>query len=175
MTTSDFRVRAPGAVGRCNITVLGNQSVNGHRSVSTRTLEFVLAIALAGGERRQSSLLRDLFADCASKSAIPTLAYRARKLGIATEFIPMRASYRMRTPVVIDAVELLDALRSGDVRTALWLYSGPCLANSRSPLAIETRELIDTRLTRAVLATGDRAFIEFAATKLDAVELRSGR
>ncbi|WP_169813345.1 hypothetical protein [Nocardia vaccinii] len=175
MTTTDFRVRQPGTRRCCNITVLGNQSVDGHRSVSTRTLEFLLAIALAGGERRQSSLLRDLFSDCASKSAIPTLAYRARKLGIETEFIPVRGSYRVLTPMVIDAVELLAALRAGDVRTALWLYGGPCLANSRSPLAIETREMIDMRLIRAVLATGDRAFIEFAATKLDAVELRSGR
>ncbi|MEU1984769.1 hypothetical protein [Nocardia sp. NPDC019395] len=96
-------------------------------------------------------------------------------MGIDTEFVPTRASYRTTTEVIVDAVELLRALRRGDVRTALWLYGGPCLANSRSPLAVETRELIDTRLARAVLATEDEALVGYAAKKLDRPELRSGR
>lgn len=168
----DFRVHRPKVRHRCYVNVLGTQSVNGHEVVSTRTLEFILALALSGGECRKSALERDLFSDCSSKSAIPTLAYRARKMGIGTEFIPARASYRTTTEVVVDAVELLKALRRGDIRTALWLYGGPCLANSRSPLAVETRDLIDMRLVRALLATGDEALIGSAAVKLGRPELR---
>lgn len=154
-------------LGTCKVTVLGDQSINGRRLSSTRTLEFILALSLGGGERRLSSLKRYLFAGVVSKSAVPTLAYRTRKLGIATEFVPSRASYRLIDCVAVDAIELLDALDAGDVRTALQLYGGPCLANSHSPLATEARQVIDRLLTDAVLAEGSEELVRRAADKLD--------
>lgn len=151
----------------CRIEVLGTQLVNGRRSNSAKTLEFIVALALGGGERRKASLLRSLYDDCAAKSAIPTLAYRARQLGVGVDFITDRDSYRLVDPIAIDALELMAALRRGDVRAALSLYRGPCLAGSHSPLAVEIREWIDQQLADAIRAAPDQSLLAEALTRID--------
>ncbi|WP_040829997.1 hypothetical protein [Nocardia jiangxiensis] len=161
----DREAGEPVARSGCRLVVLGDQLVNGRRVTSTRTLEFVLALVFNGGECRASSLVGNLCSGQASKSAIPTLAYRARQLGIDTEFISFRTSYHLVTEVTVDAVELLEALHIGDVHTALRLYGGPLLVNSHTRAIIETRARIDRELTEAAIASGDDALARQVAWK----------
>ncbi|WP_280220623.1 transcriptional regulator [Nocardia neocaledoniensis] len=63
--------------------------------------------------------------------------------------------YRFTTALSCDAVDVLRALESGDVDTAVRLYHGPLLPDSDTPGISEWRDYLAVALRNAVLASPD--------------------
>ncbi|MFD7919914.1 GAF domain-containing protein [Streptomyces sp. NPDC059740] len=63
-------------------------------------------------------------------------------------------SYRLSHPIACDATRLLDALRCGDVATAVRLGRGPLLPRSDAPGVREWRDHLAVALQEAVLQSG---------------------
>ncbi|WP_299573167.1 hypothetical protein [uncultured Williamsia sp.] len=140
---------APPPASAVEVQVLGKQIVNGLPVRSTRPLEFVTALAWGGGEASLTTLRTTLFGGCAGRSAVATLAYRARRMGVETVFDRYRDSYRLTGRVTVDVLEMMAALRDGDHRLAIWLYEGPYLPASRTPMATRVREILRRRVREA--------------------------
>lgn len=149
------------------IRLLGAVEVDETPTRAIKPIEFVFSLALAGGEMRTQMLKRHLYLEFTSRSALATLAWRARSLGIDTYHDVSRSTYRLLTPVSIDAIELLTFLDMGDLESALSLYHGPCLARSESPVAESTRRHIEERIARAALETPKAHLRSLAGRLLD--------
>jgi hypothetical protein len=67
--------------------------------------------------------------------------------------------YRLLTPVDSDVGAVLEALRCGDVRSALTSYVGELLPHSVSPAIARLRTELSTTLRAAVLSTGSLALL----------------
>ena len=67
--------------------------------------------------------------------------------------------YRLLQPVACDLVMVLDALKAGDVATALDTYAGALLPQSMSPAIARLRAELSASLRGAVVATGDIALL----------------
>lgn len=141
---------APPPASAVEVQVLGKQIVNGHPVRSTRPLEFVTALAWGGGEAGLTRLRSTLFGGCAGRSTVANLAYRARQMGVETVFDRYRDSYRLTGRVTVDVVEMVRALRDGDHQLAIWLYEGPYLPASRTPMASRVREILARRVRESV-------------------------
>ncbi|MFI6868166.1 GAF domain-containing protein [Nocardia sp. NPDC050406] len=63
--------------------------------------------------------------------------------------------YRLLVPIATDVEALRNALDSGDVETAVRLYSGPVLPRSTAPGVIDIRDELRVRLRTAVLRSGE--------------------
>ncbi|MBL1080322.1 transcriptional regulator [Nocardia sp. 2] len=63
--------------------------------------------------------------------------------------------YRLLSPLSCDATEVLSALRSGDVATAVRLYRGPLLPDSETPGIVEWRHHLEVAVRTAVLSSAD--------------------
>lgn len=137
----------------------------------TKPLEFVTALALAGGRMTRNALARRIYLSTSSDSAVPTLCYRARKLGIGIRFDPSSRVYSLTTPVVVDALRILDLLRVGDIASALDLWHGDCLPTSDTPLANALRRNLERAMVDAVLACDGPDLLRRAARALDSLEL----
>lgn len=61
--------------------------------------------------------------------------------------------YRFTTPLTCDAVDVLRALRTGDLDTAIRLYRGPLLPDSQTPGIVSWRDHLTVALRNAVLAS----------------------
>src|SRR5690606_15484596 len=83
--------------------------------------------------------------------------------------------YRLGVPYEVDALLLQDALRRGDVRTALRRYRGPLLPSSEVPFLADLREHLAEALRSAVIQSGDEglllALAEFSEDDLELWEL----
>jgi hypothetical protein len=75
---------------------------------------------------------------------------------------PLLASrpYRLRTAPHTDLDAVADALAEDDPRAAVAAYRGPLLPMSEAPGVIRLRGLLEDRLRRALLASGDPALLE---------------
>ncbi len=72
--------------------------------------------------------------------------------------------YRLRVPVEVDLVTLLDRLDGGDLAGALALYKGQLLPRSDAPFIVERRHHCDVALRTAVVDVGRVAdLLAFAA------------
>ncbi|WP_067816156.1 GAF domain-containing protein [Nocardia inohanensis] len=67
--------------------------------------------------------------------------------------------YRLRVPIATDVEALRAALDSGDVDTAVRLYSGPVLPRSNAPGVIDIRDELRVRLRTAVLRSSDASVL----------------
>lgn len=61
--------------------------------------------------------------------------------------------YRLAEPIGCDAVDVLAALRRGDVAAAVQRYAGPLLPSSDAPGVVEWREHLEVAIREAVLAS----------------------
>ncbi|WP_278261225.1 GAF domain-containing protein [Nocardia sp. AG03] len=61
--------------------------------------------------------------------------------------------YRFTTPLSCDAVDVLRALESGDLDTAVHLYHGPLLPDSDTPGITEWRDHLEVAMRNAVLSS----------------------
>ncbi|NGO70574.1 GAF domain-containing protein [Streptomyces boncukensis] len=68
--------------------------------------------------------------------------------------------YRLRERLATDRDAVGEALDAGDVRAAVAGYPGPVLPRSEAPGVLRLRLLLEQRLRRGVLASGDPALLE---------------
>jgi hypothetical protein len=72
--------------------------------------------------------------------------------------------YRLTVPVRLDALDMLERLRRGDLDGALAAYEGQLLPTSEAPLIVERRYHLDVTLRTALLLSGNtRQLLRFAA------------
>lgn len=153
------------------IRILGQCAVNGTPVRASTTLEFVVALATSGGAMSKDGLLNRMYERDVSDSTVPTLAYRARKLGLRIEYEAGSCRYRLGQRVSIDALDVIGLARAGRPRDALLLYGGRCLPGSESPFATALRAGVEREVVAAVLASGDATLISLASRLIDHYEL----
>lgn len=72
--------------------------------------------------------------------------------------------YRLTVPVRVDALDVLDRVRHGDLAGAVRRYEGQLLPRSDAPLVVERRYHLDVALRTALLTSGTtRELLRFAA------------
>lgn len=77
--------------------------------------------------------------------------------------VPESRPYRLRTPLVVDARQVLNYLHRGSHRMALQIYRGPLIPRSDAPAIVELRREISAALREAVLNdAGPDALMEYA-------------
>ncbi|GHC96575.1 hypothetical protein GCM10007079_49390 [Nocardiopsis terrae] len=144
------------------VRTLGQCAVNGTPVRSRRAVELVTVLALAGGSAPRDWLLANLFEGDPAPSSLPTLALRARKLGLDVRYHGDRFTYQLESWVECDVVELLARIDEGRIADALALYRGPFLPRSQSPFAVEIRASVESRTVSAAVRTGDPAVMAAA-------------
>ncbi|WP_190108183.1 hypothetical protein [Streptomyces cinnamoneus] len=154
-----------------NISVLGRYEVAGRPVTSSKTMEFITALAAAGGSMSRDGLHHRIYERDVSASTLPTLAYRARRLGIDVRYEPLGRRYVLGKPVTVDALKVLGLLKAGRPTDALVLYHGPCLPECDSPFALSLRQTLEDQLVRAVLDSGDQELVKAASRMIDHWEL----
>lgn len=165
---AQLRVTIPAGLQVC---VLGRYEVDGRLVTSSKTMEFVTALAAAGGSMSRDGLHHRIYERDVSTSTLPTLAYRARKLGIVVRYEASARRYVLPEPVTVDALTVLALVKAGRPADALILYQGPCLPECDSPFAISLRHTIEDRLVRSVLDSGDQELIKVTSRMIDHWEL----
>jgi len=145
------------------VRLLGQPMIDIRAVRSTKPLELVAALLLAGGRYSRDGLIAGIYGGEASESALPTLAYRARLLGIPVVYESFSGYYSVEEPVSFDVMDVLRLTAAGRVADALCLYRGPFLPRSGSPFAATLRRQVDDCLASAALATKDDVVIECAA------------
>jgi hypothetical protein len=80
--------------------------------------------------------------------------------------------YRLTVPVRVDAIEMLDRLRRGDLDGAIAAYKSQLLPTSDAPLIVERRYHLDVAMRTALLLSGNtRQLLGFAAVHPADVEV----
>lgn len=153
------------------VSILGRCEVNGHRVTHSKAMEFITVLAAAGGSMSRDGLHHRIYERDISVSTLPTLAYRARRLGISVRYEALGRRYSLAESVTVDALEVLRLLKEGKAADALILYRGPCLPESDSPFVVSLRQTIEDKLVRAVLDSGDQELIKAASRMIDHWEL----
>ena len=153
------------------LCILGRTTVDGRPVKNVKPLELVAVLAVAGGTMSRDGVLNRLYECEASASTVPTLAYRARKLGLAIEYDAYGRRYRLARPVSLDALDVLRLARAGRPQEALCLYAGECLPTSTSPFALALRLELESALVRAILAVDDDDLVSMGCQLLDNQEL----
>jgi hypothetical protein len=138
-----------------SVQTLGRCRVDGARIAHARAVELVAVLALSGGRSPRDWLLSTLFEDDPAPSSLPTLALRARKLGIDVRYDRDSCMFSLAGPVDCDVVELLARVKEERVTEALALYHGPFLPRSHSPFAVEMRSSVEAHLVAAALRSDD--------------------
>lgn len=168
----DMRARPVVAISSPpQVNVLGRCSVNGKAVKSTKVLEFIVALAMSGGSMSKDGMLNRIYERDVCQSAIPTLAYRARKLGIEVDYEALGSRYTLRRKVSIDVLDVITYAKAGRPRDALCLYGGQCFPGSDGPFADALRATAEGYVVRAVLDSGDESLISMASRKIDNYEL----
>lgn len=143
--------------GRLRLSVLGHPgaTLDGEPlALSPRQVELLTALALNG----PSSLdqLRDLVYGERPVSAATVKAELSHVRQILGGAIASRP-YRLTMPVSVDALDVRDRVRAGDLTGAVDCYGGQLLPDSDAPFAVEQRHLIDVTLRRGLLDAGSPA------------------
>lgn len=137
------------------VQTLGGIRVDGAPARSGRALELVAILALSGGVAPRDWLLENLFETPPSPSSLPTLAMRARRLGLDVAYDMDRCRYRLAGRVSCDVVEVLDLLREGCISDVLKVYHGPFIPRSHSPFAMGIRGELEKRMSDAAIRSSD--------------------
>lgn len=137
------------------ISTLGRCSVNGADVPSRRAVELVALLALSGGRAQRDWLMVNLFEGDPAPSSLPTLALRARKVGLPVQYNRDQGFYWLEGEVNCDIADILGLLRERRVEEALDRYTGPFLPASHSPFAMEVRATVENTIVKAVLELSD--------------------
>ena len=122
--------------------------------LTPRQLELIVALAVVG-----AASLDELHALLYGDRPVSRATLRAEishtrdALGGAIASRP----YRLTVPVRVDAIEVLDQLRVGELDEAVQRYRGPLLPASDAPLVVERRYHLDVALRTALLRSGSTA------------------
>lgn len=144
------------------VQTLGGCRVDGVPVKYGRALELVALLSLSKGAAPRDWVLATLFEEDPALSSLPTLALRARKMGLDVRYDRERAFYHLEGDVHCDVTDVLRLLDEGRVEEALTLYHGPFLGKSYSPFASQTRDHVEQRIVRCVIDSGDLRLIEEA-------------
>lgn len=144
------------------VQTLGGCRVDGVPVRHGRALELVAVLVLSRGTAPRDWLLSTLFEGDPASSSLPTLALRARKLGLDVRYDRDRGLYHLAGRIRCDVAELLSLLDEGRLDEALALYRGPFLTKSYSPFATQTRDHVEQRIVRAAIDSGDVELMEAA-------------
>ncbi|GGJ37319.1 hypothetical protein [Deinococcus roseus] len=135
------------------IQTLGKLTINQKVVKQSRPLELVVFLATCQGDAARELVENALFGEEASSSAMSNLVQRARGLGFEIQSIYQR--YELRTPVVVDAIELERTLKAGDLERSVQLYGGPFFPQSVSPFAEDLRGYFEENLIQLALNQQD--------------------
>ena len=174
-----YLLRIPGPVRRARaslrLTLLGARRptavVRGKEIVLTLRRAEVLALLLlhpAGLTAEQ--LMLQLYGDDGNPTTVRAEMHRLRNL--LGEGILDTKPYRILADVSSDVTDVQAAIRSGDLATAMGLYSGPLLEHSEAPALRAERDELDATLRGAVLESKEADLIwRFAETSVGAEDL----
>ncbi|MDE3723093.1 BTAD domain-containing putative transcriptional regulator [Nocardiopsis sp. N85] len=144
------------------LETLGGCRVDGRPVRHRRAAELAAALVLSDGAAPRDWLSAVLFEEDPSPSSLPTLAMRARRIGLDVRYERESGAYRIGEEIRCDVVEFLFLLSHGYVAQALELYKGPFLARSDSPFAVQTRAHLEQRVVEAVMDSGDTRLLTAA-------------
>lgn len=136
------------------LSVLGHPtaSLGGEAlALSPRQVELLTALVL-NGPTSLDQLRQLVYGDRQLSSATikAELSHIRQVLGGGIDSRP----YRLTLPTRVDAVDVRDRIRSGDLTGAVDAYAGQLLPDSDAPFAIEHRHLIDVTLRNSLLEAG---------------------
>jgi hypothetical protein len=133
-------------------------------------------VPVARGPRQVELLVTLAVVGTATLDELHALLFGDRPISMATlraEISHTRAAlggaiasrpYRLTVPVRVDALDVLDRVRHGDLAGAVRRYEGQLLPRSDAPLVVERRYHLDVALRTALLASGTtRELLRFAA------------
>ena len=152
--------------------------------LTPRQAEILALLALRPDGYSPGELSVELYGDrCVSTATLKAEISHLRRLmgGIIS-----RNRYALSTEISCDAVEVLSALKGGDITTAIAKYRGPLLPDSEAPGVVSWRERLSVAVREAVLRDqspesalmlGDRchddpAIFEHALAKLSPTDCR---
>ncbi len=153
------------------IEIIGGCRVDGTPLGSVKPIELAVTLALAGGQMNRDSLRLRLYEQEIAESTLPTIAYRARRLGIDVGYEQDCQRFSLRSIPDIDVLHVYSLLEAHRITEALDLYHGPCLPTSSSPIAEALRHSLEARLTYEVVRTGDQELIRSASARIDECSL----
>ncbi|MCM6775079.1 GAF domain-containing protein [Nocardia sp. CDC159] len=150
------------AAGRLALDVLGlgqpQLTVAGERvPLSQRHAEILLLLA-EHPEGLSADHLALLLDDTDLDNATIRAAMSRLRAVVGPQIFDSRP-YRLRVHLATDVEALRAALDSGDVDTAVRLYTGPVLPRSNAPGVVDIRDESRVRLRTAVLRSGDPAVL----------------
>ncbi|MGW2188821.1 GAF domain-containing protein [Streptomyces sp. NPDC001667] len=163
---AEAQLAVPEPLPGCVLSVLGRDEallvVDGRRLRLGRRHSEILALLAAHpdgltGEQLAAALYGD--------RPVPPVTLRAELSRLRRLVGPLLASrpYRLRGAVDTDFGCLERELAAGGLRAALRAYDGPLLPLSEAPGVCRMRRLLETRLRRAVLTSGDSAALQMWA------------
>jgi hypothetical protein len=174
-----YLLRIPGTARRSRpklrLKLLGSAqptAVVGGRDIALtlRRAEVLALLLLHPSGLTAEQLMLQLYGDEGNPTTVRAEMHRLRNL-LGPGVLDTKP-YRIIADVSGDVTEVQAAVRSGDLTTALSLYSGPLLGRSDAPALRTEREELDATLRRAVLDSGDAELIwRFAQTPTGAEDL----
>jgi GAF domain len=161
-------VSAPGlavrALGRGRVMLDGVPLALGPRQI-----ELLVALATVG-----TATLDELHALLFGDRPISMATLRAEISHTRTALGGVIASrpYRLTVPFRVDALDVLDRLRHGDLDAAVAAYEGQLLPTSDAPIIVERRYHLDVALRTALLLSGNtRQLLRYVAVHPADVEV----
>lgn len=149
-----------------SVAVVGGREI----ALTLRRAEVLALLLLHRSGLTAEQLMLQLYGDEGNPATVRAEMHRLRNL-LGPGVLDTKP-YRIIAEVSGDVIEVQGAISSGDLATALSLYSGPLLGRSDAPALRSEREELDATLRRAVLDSGDAELIwRFAQTPTGAEDL----
>lgn len=146
-----------GGVGALELRLLGRPAalLDGRPlALSPRQAEILAALAIEGPQSLDQLQTHVYGERPVSATTIKAeVSHLRRLLGGAIASRP----YRLTLPVRVDALEVIERLRGGDLAGAVASYAGQLLPESDAPFAVDNRHVIDVGLRRSLLIGGTAA------------------
>jgi hypothetical protein len=148
------------------IAVVGGREI----ALTLRRAEVLALLLLQPSGLTADQLMLQLYGDEGNPTTVRAEMHRLRNL-LGPGVLDTKP-YRIVADVSGDVLDVQAAVRTGDLATALTLYSGPLLGRSDAPALRAERDELDATLRRAVLDSGDAELVwRFAQTPTGAEDL----
>jgi hypothetical protein len=139
-------------------------------ALTLRRAEVLALLLLQPTGLTAEQLMLQLYGDEGNPTTVRAEMHRLRSL-LGAGILDTKP-YRIVADVTGDVTDVQQALRDGDLRTALDLYDGPLLVRSDAPALRAERDELDATLRRATLDTRDPDLLwRFARTSTGAEDL----
>jgi hypothetical protein len=150
-----------GGLYRDSLQILGSDHGTLHTGgssfeVSLRHAELLVLLALHPTGLSADELAAMAYSGNASVSTVRAEMLRLRRALAAhgDAVVPESRPYRLRSELVVDALQVLNYLHRGAHRMALGIYRGPVLPRSQAPAVVRLRSEVSALLRDAVLNDG---------------------